>query len=301
MNGRVGAVIVTYNSRECVGRSIDSCLRAGLDVVVVDNASNDGTADVVAGRPGVKLIRNRENRGFAAAVNQGFRLLDNEYVLLLNPDAELIAGVMALKQELLEAGAAGGMLIGLDGGPQTGFTVRRFPTATVLALEVLGINRIWRGNAANRWYRCLDLNLNEASEVDQPAGAFLMVRHEAWERIGGFDENFFPVWYEDVDFCLRLKAAGYRIRYTPLAVARHDGGHSVRTISEEASRLYWYGSLLNYVAKHFRPRQRRVICFAVAAGSVLRMAAGILLDRNIHAIVVYARVMRLAVTFFQAP
>ena len=298
MSGRVGAVIVTYNSRACVGRAVDSCLREGLEVVVVDNASEDGTADAIAGRPDVKLVRNLENRGFAAAVNQGFRRLDNEYVLLLNPDAELITSCAAMERELLEAGAAGGMLIGPDGRPQAGFTVRRFPTPTVLALEVLGINRLWRGNPANRRYRCLDLNLNAGSDVDQPAGAFLMVRREAWDRAGGFDEQFFPVWFEDVDFCFRLKQAGYRIRYTPQAVARHEGGHSVRAIPDQASRLYWYGSLLRYVCKHFRAGQRRAVCSAVASGGVLRMFASVLLDRNVHAIAVYARVIRLAVTFF---
>ncbi len=298
MSGRVGAVIVTYNSRECVARAVDSCLREGMDVVVVDNASEDGTADALASRPEVELVRNRENRGFAAAVNQGIGRLNTKCVLLLNPDAELTTSCSALERELEEAGAAGGMLIGPDNKPQAGFTVRRFPTAVVLALEALGINRIWSGNPANRRYRCLDLDLTKPAEVDQPAGAFLMIRRDAWERIGGFDERFSPVWFEDVDFCLRLKAAGYRIRYTPHAVARHEGGHSVSVIPDGASRLYWYGSLLTYVSKHFRAGQRRAVCSAVVVGGVLRMLAGVLLDRNVHAILVYSRVVRLALTFF---
>ena len=298
MSGLVGAVIVTYNSRECCGRAIDSCIREGLDVVVVDNASDDGTAEVVATRPGVKMVRNIANLGFAAAVNLGFRQLDNRYVLLLNPDAELVTDVAALERELIDAGAAGGMLLGPDGKPQIGFTVRRFPTAAVLALEALGINRIWRGNPANRRYRCLDLDLSTAADVEQPAGAFLMVRRDAWVEVGGFDERFFPVWFEDVDFCLKLKNAGYCIRFTPESVARHEGGHSVRAISDEPRQLYWYGSLLEYVSKHFQAGPRRLVCSAIVAGGVLRMFAGVLLERNIHAVVVYARVIRLAARFF---
>lgn len=298
MNGRVGAVIVTYNSRDCIGRAVDSCLREEMDVVVVDNASGDGTADIIAGRSNVKTVRNQENRGFAAAVNEGFRQLDTDYVLLLNPDAELTTSCSALEKELAQAGAAGGMLIGTDGKPQTGFAVRRFPTAVVLAFEALGINRLWRGNPANRHYRCLDLDLSKPADVDQPAGAFLMIRREAWEKVGGFDERFFPVWFEDVDFCLRLKAAGYRIRYTPNAVVRHQGGHSVNAISYNASRLYWYGSLLRYVSKHFRTGQRRAVCSAVAAGSVLRMFAAVMLHQKVEHVGVYGRVIRLALTFF---
>ena len=298
MSSRVGALIVTYNSCKCVGRAVDSCLREGLDVVVIDNASEDGTANLVASLPRVKLIRNNVNRGFAAAVNEGFRRLDTECVLLLNPDAELVTDVAAMERELLDAGAVGGMLLGPDGKPQIGFTVRRFPTAVVLALEALGINRIWRGNPANRRYRCLDLDLNTAADVEQPAGAFLMVLREAWEKVGGFDERFFPVWFEDVDFCLRLKRAGYRIRFTPQSLARHEGGHSVRAISDEPRQLYWYGSLLEYVSKHFQAGPRRLVCAAIAVGGVIRMLAGVLLDRSVHAVVVYARVIRLAARFF---
>ena len=298
MSLRVGAVIVTYNSRECVGRAIDSCLREGLKVVVIDNDSKDGTPDAVASHPQVDLVRNTENRGFAAAVNEGFRRLDTECVLLLNPDAELTTSVVAMERELRDVAAVGGSLVGSDGEPQIGFTIRRFPTAAVLALEALGINRIWRGNPVNRKYRGLDLDLNFPADVDQPAGAFLMVRRDAWERIGGFDERFFPVWFEDVDFCLRLKSAGYRIRYTPESVALHEGGHSIGRISDDSRQLYWYGSLLKYVAKHFETGGKRVVCAAIVLGGVMRMIAAVLLERKVHPVVVYAKVVRLAVRLF---
>jgi len=296
-SARVGVVIVTYNSREFVGRAVDSCLREGLEVVVVDNASEDGTADAVPSHPGVRLVRNAQNRGFAAAVNEGFRQLKTEYVLLLNPDAELTTGVAAMELELVEAAAVGGQLLGPDGSVQAGFTVRRFPTAGSLAFEVLGMNRLWPGNAWNRSYRCLDLQLDKAQDVDQPAGAFLMVRRDAWEELGGLDERFFPVWFEDVDFCLRLRKAGFRIRYTPEAVARHVGGHSVGMIPDGPRQLYWYGSLLEYASKHFPAGPKVAVCLSVVAGSFFRALGSVLLDRSAKAVFVYARVIRLALSF----
>ncbi len=297
MSGRTGALLITYNSQAFIEPAVESCRKHGLEVLVVDNASQDGTAAAVEALGGVRLIRNFENRGFAAAANQGFRELDCDYVLLLNPDAELLSGVTGMVSELACAGAVGGMLVGSDGRPQNGFAVRRFPSAWVLGLEAMGINRMWPGNPANRRYRCADVDLGQAADVDQPAGAFLMIRRDAWQRIGGFDEQFFPVWFEDVDFCLRLKKAGYRIRYTPQAVARHEGGHSVQAISDGARQLYWYESLLRYAAKNFRAGSRRALCAAVAMGGVLRMIATPVLERSLHPIPIYARVIRLAFRF----
>ena len=88
--------------------------------------------------------------------------------------------------------------------------------------------------------------------VDQPAGAFLMFSRAAWETVGGFDERFWPVWFEDVDFCARIKAAGFRTYYDPEACAKHSGSHSIRALSLENRERYWYGSLLEYAAKHYR-------------------------------------------------
>jgi N-acetylglucosaminyl-diphospho-decaprenol L-rhamnosyltransferase len=297
MKGRVGVVLVTYNSQQFIGKAIESCLKFGLPILVVDNASSDATVTEVASFTGVTLLRNDENRGFAGAVNQGFRQMDCEAVLLLNPDAYLVTDVEAMVSELKVAAAVGGMLVGADGKPQQGFAVRRLPTAAILALEALGINRIWRGNPLNRRYRCLDLDLEKPMDVDQPAGAFLMVRREAWLNIGGFDEQFFPVWFEDVDFCLRLKKAGYRIRYTPKVIAGHEGGHSVRSISDGQRQLYWYGSLLRYAAKHFQRGARIGLCAAVAGGSILRMITIPVLERSLRPFFVYVRVIRLAFRF----
>jgi hypothetical protein len=197
----IGAIVVTYNSEAEIGPCLDAALRHTERVVVVDNASSDGTLGEVRKRPGVSLISNAENRGFAAAANQGMKALDVPFLLLLNPDAALETGVEPLAEACGQTGvgASAGKLVDVEGRPQSGFSVRRLPTPAALAFEVLGLNRIWRRNPVNRRYRCLDLDLDTPADVEQPAGAFLMIRRDVWQELGGFDEQFHPVWFEDVD------------------------------------------------------------------------------------------------------
>ena len=121
-----------------------------------------------------------------------------------------------------------------------------------------------------------------------------MIRRDAWEKLGGFDENFYPLWFEDVDFLKRAKDSRYRIRFIPEAVARHIGAHSIRKISVEFRQFYWYGSLLKYAAKHFPPGSEKAVCLAVIMGSVLRTVLGIPHQRSLKPIEVYGKVVRLA-------
>ncbi len=301
---RVAIVIVTYNSAKEIGGCLDA-LRAlpDVEVLVVDNASTDGAGAEVS-RRGVRLIANRTNAGFAAAVNQGVRATTAPLVLLLNPDAHLVSGLDALIScfdtpgtgfDTPLTGAAGGLMLGADGKPQRGFMARNLPTPSALVLEVLGINRLWPGNPVNWHYRCWDLDPMTTAPVDQPAGAFLMFSRSAWETVAGFDERFWPVWFEDVDFCARLKAAGFRTFYTGGSVAKHTGSHSIRTLSLEKRERYWYGSLLKYAAKHYRSTAFRTICVAVAIGAALRAMTGFPRD-GLRALAVYGGVIGLALS-----
>jgi GT2 family glycosyltransferase len=193
------------------------------------------------------------------------------------------------------------MLRNSDGTPQVGFMVRRFPTPASLVLEVLLLNRAWKNNPVNRRYRGLDLDYTTRFEAEQPAGAFLMVRRDVWQAIGGFDEQFHPLWFEDVDFCRRCVDRGYRIFFVPEAVAKHTGGHSVRAISLELRPIYWYGNLLRYTAKHFSPASARVVCVAVLAGSIVRIIAESLLRRSLKPMAAYFKIMGLAGRMFVSP
>ncbi len=291
----IGIAIVTYNSGAHIGESLDAALRTGAEVVVVDNASSDGTV-AEAARRGVHLIVNLENRGFAAAVNQAFSVLTCPYVLLLNPDAVLESGLGALREAcgLPGAAGAGGRLLDANGCPQIGFMVRRLPAPIALIMESLLLNRIWPNSPVNRRYRALDLDYRLRQEVEQPAGAMLMIRRAVWHDLGGFDEGFFPLWFEDVDFCRRAIDRGYRLYYVPEAVAKHTGAHSLPHLTVEMRRVYWYRSLLRYSARHFSPWAFRVVCLAVVTGSVLRMIGESAFDRSLKPMAAYGKVVRLA-------
>ena len=290
-----GIVIVTYFSEAEIGPCLDAVLHEDAEIVVVDNGSSDGTIAEVA-RRGVRLIANPSNRGFAAAVNQGFAAFDATYVLLLNPDAVLRQGLDALRAacDLPRAAGAGGLLLGADGRPQVGFMVRGLPTPAALVLEVLLLNRIWPANPVNRRYRGWGLDYSRRMTVEQPAGAFLMIRRPVWEELGGFDERYYPLWFEDVDFCRRAVDRGYSWYYEPQAVAVHSGGYSIPKISVEMRRVYWYRSLLRYSAGHFGPAAFRVVCLAVLAGSGVRVLAESALNRSLEPVKAYGRIARLA-------
>jgi len=278
-----------------------SCLDAlaerapDMAITVVDNASTDGTVELVRQRPGVKLIANQENRGFAGGANQGFAATAGDPILLLNPDVRLRTTLSPLIDACRQSGLAAGQLTGLDGRVQTGFSIRRFPTPSSLAFELVGINRIWPGNPVNRRYRYLDRDPNLQGPVEQPAGAFLMTRRDVWQDLGGLDDEFHPVWFEDVDFCRRAVDAGYLIQYVPQVRAEHSGGHSVGNLPSARKELYWYDSLLTYGAKHFRPWSYRGICLVAMLSTVPRTIAGIFREQNLNPVVSCVQIMRLAV------
>lgn len=271
----IGSVIVvTHNSGDC----IEACLRAlvpekAWKLVLVDNASTDNTVTTARrAAPSASMLLNRENVGFAAAVNQGCNLAEGDIFLLLNPD--IIAAPGSLKKLFCafsqpRTGAVGGLLT-KDGRAQTGFTIRRFPTLSSALAEVVLLNRLWPSNPINRHYRCLDVDHTKPQEVEQPAGACLAISKSAFHELGGFDESFFPVWFEDVDFCRRLRGQGWRISYHPEAVFAHTGGHSVGKLTFCDRQSFWYRNLLRYFAKHHPIWQSAILRLGVVGGLLLR-------------------------------
>jgi GT2 family glycosyltransferase len=269
-------VIVTFNSAGVIGPCIESCRRfASEPVLVVDNASQDNTVEI-ARQLGTAVIANQTNRGFAAAVNQAVEQLDAECILLLNPDTQLLTSVENLYAECRRpgvGGATGALVDAGTGAPQTGFAVRRFPNASTLVCETLGLNRLFPGNPVNRRYRCADWDPALPGAVEQPAGAFMMFRRDVWLTLGGMDERFHPIWFEDVDFCKRLKDAGLEIRYRPEVRAAHEGGHSAGKLVSARRFQYWYIGLLRYAEKHFSQARFRLVSAAVLVRCVLKVIA----------------------------
>jgi GT2 family glycosyltransferase len=251
----ISVVIVTYNSV----RDIGACLRAvygstcaaAVDIVVVDNASRDGTVDQVAGEfPDVHLIRNEENLYYAAACNQGAAAGGGRYLLLLNPDVQVAEDALQQLCEYLEhnpdVAAVAPKLLWPDGRIQQ--SVRTFPTYSTLWYEILGLSRLFPQHPVfGRWRTDLE-QVSSPLDVEQPMASCFMVRRALWDKLGGFDECF-PMFFNDVDFCYRLKQSGGRIVYLPQATAGHGLGGSVR---QAKVRMVWFSHIgfLRYLGKH---------------------------------------------------
>jgi N-acetylglucosaminyl-diphospho-decaprenol L-rhamnosyltransferase len=273
----ISVVIVNWNSGQLLENCVRSLLRNadGCQIVIVDNASTDSSLDFTeqfAG--GMLVLRNSCNIGFSAANNMGWRAGEGAMVLFLNPDTECFPGsVSRLEQTLIsdkEIWAAGGQLVNPSGKPQVGFNVRPFPTIGSVAAEMLLLDRIW---PSNPWSGPNRMTAASAIDVEQPAAACLMVSRAALEKIGGFDENFRPAWFEDVDLCRRIRNHGGRIRYEPGAKFLHQGSYSLGRLSRQDFLETFHGNQIRYFRKHHGPRAASRVKRLVLIGLLMRSAA----------------------------
>ena len=274
---RCSVIVVTYNS----GAQVEACLRAlapqDCEIIVVDNASQDDTVarvKTLAEHLPVRLLTISRNIGFAGGVNQGVRAASGDVQLLLNPDAVAEPGAIdAILACFATSGASvvGGVLLDSDGQPARGFAFRRIPTLTSLLFEVLLLNQAWPGNPVNRRYRCLNADYSAQQQVEQPAGACLAVTRTAWQSVQGMDPAFYPVWFEDVDFCKRLLERGAKIVYCPTARFHHSGAHSVGQLEFRDKQMFWYENMMRYARKHFPGIKVLLLRLAIFKGMGLRI------------------------------
>jgi N-acetylglucosaminyl-diphospho-decaprenol L-rhamnosyltransferase len=289
VSSTVSTLVVCWNNREFLGRCLES-VPACSEVIVVDNASTDGSADFVAERfPWVRLVRNGANVGFAAGVNQAASFAKGDYLLLLNPDAEAtpksIERLVAALEEHATCGAAAGRLLSMTEEVLPDFHARRLPTLTSLAADLLLVSRVWPSNPVTRQAEGADLNTTVAGPVEQMASSGLLVRRAMFDAIGGLDEQFFPAWFEDVDFCKRLRDRGWEIYFVPGAVFRHIGGVSTGGLGRARQKWFFYRNLERYVRKHHGRPGAAAIRVILIAGMGMRMAGSALrADRDgVHA------------------
>ncbi len=212
------AVVVNYNTRRLLERCLES-LAGWPEVVVVDNASTDGSASMVAEAfPAVKLVRNKANVGFAAGANAGIAEASGDIVVIFNPDTWVTENVREVLvrffSEHPEAGIAGCALLDAEG--RTLVSARRFYTLTSL----LG-RRLAPGSGVVREFEMLEWGQRTPRRVDWVAGAGMAIRKELASRLGGFDERFF-LYFEDVDICLRAWMEGWEVWYVPEARVYHE-------------------------------------------------------------------------------
>jgi GT2 family glycosyltransferase len=259
----VSACIVNWNTRAQVLRCIEALLTCEvsdrLEVIVVDNASGDGSAQAVRDAYGerVVLVANADNRLYAAANNQAFALARGAYVLILNPDAYVRPQALSALIDTLvahpEAAACAPRLILPDGSVQR--SCRRFPGPWAMWCEVTLLRRLFPRTRLFGGYFYGESDLSELREVDQPMTSCVLIRAEDLRALEGFDERF-PMFFNDVDLCYRLAERGRKVLYVPEAACTHDHGASTRQVRPamvaESSR-----SLLTFYEKHYRARMSR--------------------------------------------
>jgi len=277
--GRLGIVIVNWNSGPLLRSCLTSMLATrGLDrvgqVVVVDNASHDGSCDDLPqiGVP-VAVIRNDSNRGFAAACNQGAAACHAEYLLFLNPDSELLADSLSVPLGYLDdpchqsVGICGIQL--LDERGRVARSCSRLPTGfslVTMALRLHGLSRrLFPPHFMKEWDHA------ETRAVEQVIGAFFLVRSRVFEQLGGFDERFF-VYFEEVDFCERTRQLGLQTLFLASAQARHVGGGCSNQVRGR-SLFYSLRSRIAYADKHLPRWQSLLVLASTLLGEpVIRIA-----------------------------
>ncbi|RLC85667.1 MAG: glycosyltransferase family 2 protein [Chloroflexi bacterium] len=250
----LSVVIVNWNVRDLLRRCLLSILASSqtckFEIIVVDNASTDGSVEMVrAELPAVHLIANTENRGFPAANNQGLAIARGRYVLLLNPDTEVVGDALATMVAFADAhpdvGMIGPQLLYADGSVQS--SRRRFPTLATGFLESTWLERYAPRRLLER-YEFLDQPDDVVQDVDWLYGAALMARREAVEQVGPMDEGYF-MYSEELDWCRRFRDTGWRVVYLPAAqIVHHEGKSSEQVVA--ARHIHFQTSKVRYFRKY---------------------------------------------------
>ena len=271
---RLGIVIVGYNTRGLIRRCLQALAASppacDWEVWVVDNASRDGSVDMLRSEfPWTKVLANPHNVGYAVAVNQGLAATRAEYVLVLNPDivvrADAVTRLLEFMDAHADAGIAGARLLNTDGSLQ--YSCRSFYTPLTLLLRRTLLGRLFPHSREIRRHLMLDYDHRTPRAVDWVIGACMMVRRSAVEAVGGMDERFF-LYFEDVDWCYRMGRQGWKVYYVPDAEMVHE--HRRESAKPRLGRSFWahFGSLLRYYEKWNRyaygvKRYREVLKTAV--------------------------------------
>jgi N-acetylglucosaminyl-diphospho-decaprenol L-rhamnosyltransferase len=279
VSSTVSTLVVCWNNRDFLPRCLESV--SASEVIVVDNASGDGSAQVVAERfPSARLLALDRNVGFAGGVNRAAAHATGTYLLLLNPDAEAtpraVERMVAFLDEHDTCAAVTGRLLSMTEEPQNDFHVRRLPTLSSLAVDLLLVSRFWPTNPITRHAEGADIDETAVSAIERPTASCLLVRRTAFDQVGGMDDQFTPAWFEDVDFCKRLLDARWSIYSLPTAVFRHLGGRSVRRLGRARTKRIFYRNMERYVRKHHGRTGAAAMKALLVTGMGLRIAGSVL-------------------------
>ena len=250
----LSVVIVNWNTidmlRAVLASAFNTCGAITLQMIVIDNASDDGSVDMVAAEfPDAELIRNSDNRGFAAANNQGFELARGRYILLLNSDTIVLGDVLAASVRYLDThkdvGAMGCRVLNTDGSMQR--TCAMWPSLTNLALQTSGLWRLPPRKVFGR-YLMLDWQRDSAREVDSISGCYLMLHRKVLDEVGPLDETFF-FFGEETDWCRRMREAGWKLMFAPVGEIIHHGSASAKKLNYRRDLMLTW-AMVRLHAKH---------------------------------------------------
>lgn len=230
MNNIISTIIVNYNAGDLLRRCVDSLLNCSLEIeiIVVDNASTDGSLNALVGLPNIKIIKNQTNLGFAAACNIGAAIASAPFLLFLNPDCSFEQGTLVTLLDALRAdkqvGMAGGLLVNPDDTEQPGGR-RAVPTPWRSFVRAFGLTYF-----SDRWPKLFfDFHMHtqplpgHSIEVEAISGACMLVKREAINDVGLWDEGYF-LHCEDLDWCMRFRQKDWKILFVPAAKVTHERG-----------------------------------------------------------------------------
>ncbi|MFC1509619.1 glycosyltransferase [Candidatus Omnitrophota bacterium] len=254
----ISVVIVSYNVSSFLDQALttleDSARGIEHEIFVVDNASSDDSVAMVKSKhPSAFVIENKDNVGFARANNQALKKVSGRFVLLLNPDTVLMKDTLKTMIDFFESnpetGAAGCKVINPDGSLQLACR-RGFPTPGVAFFKMVGLSNLFPKSKTFGAYNLTYLDPEAVAEVDAVSGSFLMLKREVLDKVGFLDEDFF-MYGEDLDFCYRIKQAGWKIHYVPFTEIIHFKGESTKTVPTMKSIHTFYDAMQIFVKKHY--------------------------------------------------
>jgi N-acetylglucosaminyl-diphospho-decaprenol L-rhamnosyltransferase len=273
----VTVVVVNYNVRDllrdCLGSLRDEHSRLQREVIVVDNCSSDGSADMVAAEfPEVRVIVSPSNDGFAAANNRGIRAANpSRYVMLLNPDTVVPAAALDKLVKFMdghpEVGVVGPKLVKGDGTLDLACR-RSFPNPRIAFYHAFGLDKLFPNNRELAQYNLTFLDEDQPTELDCVVGAAMLVRSIAIEQAGLLDETFF-MYGEDLDWAFRIKQHGWKVFYNPGVVIVHYKGQSSRQRSVP-SILAFYDAMVIFHRKHYAASTFFAVNWVIRLGIWLR-------------------------------
>ena len=267
----MSVLIVSFNTRALLLEAVASVVdEPGVEVVVFDNASHDGSAAAVASAfPNVTLIASEDNLGFAGGINRAAHAAHGDALLVLNPDARLEPGAL---RELLafvdghpRVGLVGPSMRYPDGGPQA--AAFQFPGLAQVFLDLHPVDRLMHTRLNGR------LDARTPRPIDHPLGACMLIRRAAWDDVGPLDEGYF-MYLEEVDWCQRARARGWQVWQLPAAVAVHHGGAATRQQADAMFAQLWR-SRLRYYARFGGPLTNRLVHRLVRDGLAHRPSAAV--------------------------